>query len=71
MRNREPWHAVVHGVAKSQTRLSDWTELIDLVQRPTSRAVVNAGNHLPPQVTFHIDFFSATAILIYDFFSLP
>ena len=23
MRNREPWHAVVHGVAKSQTRLSD------------------------------------------------
>ena len=25
--NREAWHAVVHGVAKSQTRLSDWTEL--------------------------------------------
>ena len=24
---REAWHAVVHGVAKSQTRLSDWTEL--------------------------------------------
>ena len=23
----EAWHAVVHGVAKSQTRLSDWTEL--------------------------------------------
>ena len=22
------WHAAVHGVAKSQTRLSDWTELI-------------------------------------------
>ena len=21
--DREPWHAVVHGVAKSQTRLSD------------------------------------------------
>ena len=23
---REVWHAAVHGVAKSQTRLSDWTE---------------------------------------------
>ena len=23
--DREPWRAVVHGVAKSQTRLSDWT----------------------------------------------
>ena len=25
--NREAWHAAVHGVANSQTRLSDWTEL--------------------------------------------
>ena len=25
--DREAWHAVVHGVAKSRTRLSDWTEL--------------------------------------------
>ena len=25
--NREAWRAVIHGVAKSQTRLSDWTEL--------------------------------------------
>ena len=25
--DREVWHAVVHGVAKSRTRLSDWTEL--------------------------------------------
>ena len=24
---RETWHAIVHGVAKSQTRLSNWTEL--------------------------------------------
>ena len=24
---REAWRAAVHGVAKSQTRLSDWTEL--------------------------------------------
>ena len=25
--DREAWYAVIHGVAKSQTRLSDWTEL--------------------------------------------
>ena len=27
--NRDAWRAVVHGVAKSRTRLSDWTELRD------------------------------------------
>ena len=27
--DREAWHAVVHGVTKSRTWLSDWTELID------------------------------------------
>ena len=26
VRDREAWHAAVHGVAKNQTRLSDWTE---------------------------------------------
>ena len=25
--DREAWHAAVHGVAKSHTQLSDWTEL--------------------------------------------
>ena len=25
--DREAWRAVIHGVAKSQTRLSDWTQL--------------------------------------------
>ena len=27
VRDREAWHAAVHGVANSQTQLSDWTEL--------------------------------------------
>ena len=27
--DREAWHAVIHGVEKSQTQLSDWTELND------------------------------------------
>ena len=26
--DREAWRVVIHGVAKSQTRLSDWTELM-------------------------------------------
>ena len=27
--DREAWRGAVHGVAKSQTRLRDWTELIE------------------------------------------
>ena len=27
--DREAWHAAIHGVAKSRTRLSGWTELTD------------------------------------------
>ena len=30
--DREAWRAVVHGVAKSQTRLSDWTELKEAIK---------------------------------------
>ena len=26
--DREAWRATVHGVAKSRTQLSDWTELV-------------------------------------------
>ena len=29
VKNREAWHATVHGVAKSRAWLSDWTELIE------------------------------------------
>ena len=28
--DREAWRAAIHGVAKSRTRLRDWTELIKL-----------------------------------------
>ena len=29
--NREAWHAAVHGVAKSRTRLCDLTELLNML----------------------------------------
>ena len=35
--DREAWRAAVHGVAKSQTRLSDWTERVDML--PLEHAV--------------------------------
>ena len=31
--DREAWSATVHGVAKSRTRLSDWTELTGLAKK--------------------------------------
>ena len=39
VRDREAWHAAVHGVAKSQTQLSDWTtitktENVHQIQQP-------------------------------------
>ena len=29
--DREAWHAAIHGVAKSRTRLRDWTELNQII----------------------------------------
>ena len=37
--DREAWHAAVHGVTKSQTQLSDWTELITVTDE--KRKVLN------------------------------
>ena len=38
--DREAWHAAVHGVAKSRTRLSEWTEL------KTSTIIIVMGQSL-------------------------
>ena len=36
---REAWHAVVHGVAKSRTQLSDWTELMRCIQKQKKKKI--------------------------------
>ena len=36
MMDRVAWHAAIHGVAKSQTRLSDWTESIIIIITATT-----------------------------------
>ena len=39
--DREAWRAAVHGVAKSRTRLSDWTEALGL----TMKSFMSRGKH--------------------------
>ena len=39
--DREAWRAAIHGVAKSRTQLSDWTELNKLAEGPS-------GGPIPP-----------------------
>jgi len=46
--DRRAWHAAVHGVAKSRTRLSDWTEVICAIGLKTStRVTLNPLLRLP------------------------
>ena len=38
--DREAWHAAVHGVAKSQTQLNDWTELNTALKRSSTKYLI-------------------------------
>ena len=50
--DREAWHAVVHGVTKSQTRLSNWTELdaTNNIQMKRTRQLTTASLQLTHNV---------------------
>ena len=41
--DRVAWRAAIHGVAKSRTRLSDWTELNWWLSNPTSGDICKGG----------------------------
>ena len=60
--DREAWHAAVHGVAKSQTRPSDWTELILF-------SIVTALIHIPTNNAQEL--FSFLYILVNTCYPLP
>ena len=47
--DREAWHAVIHGVAKSWTRLSNWTEL-KTVQKV--QPLIKISVHLHSYISF-------------------
>ena len=38
---REAWHATIHGVAKSRTRMSDWTELNAIMENNLNKFLKN------------------------------
>ena len=55
--DREAWRAVIHGVAKSRTRLSDWTEL------KYSIVYMHHNIFIPSSVNEHLGCFHALAIV--------
>ena len=56
--DREAWRAVIRGVAKSQTRLSDWTELmgsqeLDMTERLSAHGA-RAHTHTHTHTHTHV-----------------
>ena len=55
--DRKAWHAVVYGVIKSWTRLSNWTELIplyrNLIVRDAQEKKVHPGMGSPSPEDFY------------------
>ena len=49
--DREAWHAAVHVVTKGQTRLSDWTELIDRGGICAEKVILHLSDHFKHHLT--------------------
>ena len=70
--DREAWHAAIHGVAKSQTRLSDWSDLIWLMHfvlllyEDYSECIINI--HVSSLYINPIGFVSGETRLIREYF---
>ena len=63
---REAWNAAIHGVAKSQTRLSDWTEL-NLFYLAHNRCSIN-DNIFPHKMSsdFSLNKFSIELLILFN-----
>ena len=51
MKDREAWHAAVHGITKSQTQLSDW---IATTEQREPFCFSLTSNHLSVYIVFHL-----------------
>ena len=59
--DREAWHAAVHGVTKSWTWLSDWTELNQIIYLK-----VHKSPSVPDFLIIYVDFaFDSTMVAEY------
>ena len=56
--DREAWRAAVHGVVKSQTRLSNWTELTE-----RNRALDESRRNSPKEVFVYLFFYGRQVIM--------
>ena len=67
--DREAWHAVVHGVAKSQTWLGDWTELKGYIRAKITMTMDNLAKaiiKMRHSCLFHLIMFSCFHKIIGD-----
>ena len=60
--DREPWRTAVHGVAKSQTQLTDWTELIKAPARNSREGKEMVGMFFPCSLLAWFHFFGRSLI---------
>ena len=76
--DREAWRAAIHGVAKSWTRLSDWTELIRTFILHSSKLLIAVSSTLSllnqstliSSITYIVWYFHFTTFVLLFFFKL-